>query len=237
MKSQATTGRCASLPRSAATRRRHQHPRRAASRPCGQPPRDGCLPIVLFLTDGLPDGRPHQRGAIRELVEQGNPHHRRIFTFGVGDDVNAPLLDRIADVTRAATTTYVLPGEDVEVKVAATSSAACTGRCWPTPSSTAVDAGRPAGAAPRRRAASRSAPRPATSDDQLVVLGQYRDGEPAALPARGRLPRQERALRVRVRARDRDHDPQRLRAAAVGEPAHRLPGRPGARRPAPERSR
>src|SRR6185503_10155419 len=44
------------------------------------------------------------------------PHQRRVFTFGVGADVNAPLLDRIADVTRA-TTTYVLPGEDVEVKV------------------------------------------------------------------------------------------------------------------------
>ncbi|MHC4820933.1 MAG: hypothetical protein ACYTDX_04340, partial [Planctomycetota bacterium] len=44
-------------------------------------------------------------------------HGRRVFTFGVGEDVNAPLLDRVAEISRA-TTTYVLPGEDVEVKVA-----------------------------------------------------------------------------------------------------------------------
>jgi Ca-activated chloride channel family protein len=74
------------------------------------------LPIVLFLTDGIPTVRTTSEAAIRELVEKGNPHQRRVFTFGVGSDVNAPLLDRIADVTRASTT-YVLPGEDVEVKV------------------------------------------------------------------------------------------------------------------------
>ena len=82
-----------------------------------QPTIDGMLPLVLFLTDGIPTVRTTSEAAIRALVEQGNVHHRRIFTFGVGADVNAPLLDRIADVTRAATT-YVLPNEDVELKVA-----------------------------------------------------------------------------------------------------------------------
>src|SRR5262249_32953924 len=42
--------------------------------------------------------------------------HTRIFTFGVGDDVNATLLDRIADSTRAVST-YVRPEEDIEAKV------------------------------------------------------------------------------------------------------------------------
>ena len=54
--------------------------------------------------------------SIRELLETGNAHNRRVFTFGVGGDVNVPLLDRLADTTRAKST-YVLPGEDVEVKV------------------------------------------------------------------------------------------------------------------------
>ena len=40
----------------------------------------------------------------------------RIFTFGIGTDVNAHLLDRIASETRAASQ-YVLPKEDIEVKV------------------------------------------------------------------------------------------------------------------------
>ncbi len=46
------------------------------------------------------------------------PHQRRIFTFGVGVDVNTPLLEKIAYESRA-TTAFILPGEDVEVKVAA----------------------------------------------------------------------------------------------------------------------
>jgi Ca-activated chloride channel family protein len=80
-------------------------------------PIDGMLPIVLFLTDGLPTVGRTSELAIRELVEKGNPYRRRVFTFGVGHDVNVPLLDRLADLTRASGT-YVLPEEDIEVKVA-----------------------------------------------------------------------------------------------------------------------
>ncbi len=80
-------------------------------------PTPALMPIVLFLTDGLPTVGNTAETAIRELADKGNPHKRRIFTFGVGNDVNAPLLDRIADISRASTT-YVLPAEDVELKVA-----------------------------------------------------------------------------------------------------------------------
>jgi Ca-activated chloride channel family protein len=79
-------------------------------------PREGLLPIVLFLTDGLPTVGSTSELAIRGIVERGNPHARRIFTFGVGNDVNVPLLDRVADLTRA-TSTYVAPAEDVELAV------------------------------------------------------------------------------------------------------------------------
>ena len=83
-----------------------------------QPASEHRRSIVLFMTDGLPTvGRTSERD-IREMVEAGNVDSRRVFTFGVGTDVNAPLLDRVATLTRA-TSTYVLPGEDVEVKVAA----------------------------------------------------------------------------------------------------------------------
>jgi Ca-activated chloride channel family protein len=73
--------------------------------------------IVLFLTDGLPTVGRTSELAIREMVEAGNKQGRRIFTFGVGSDVNAPLLDRVATITRGSSA-YVLPGEDVEVRVA-----------------------------------------------------------------------------------------------------------------------
>jgi Ca-activated chloride channel family protein len=81
-----------------------------------QKPLAGMLPIVLFLTDGLPTIGQTSEKAIREVVAKGNPHQRRVFTFGVGVDVNTPLLSRIARETRASAE-FVLPKEDVEVKV------------------------------------------------------------------------------------------------------------------------
>ncbi len=79
----------------------------------------GTLPLVLFLTDGVPTVGQVRESALRQLVATGNPNARRVFCFGVGNDVNVPLLDRIAEDTRAVTT-YVQPDEDVEVKVART---------------------------------------------------------------------------------------------------------------------
>lgn len=82
-----------------------------------QEPSEGALPIVLFLTDGLPTVGETSEIAIRGLAEKANPHNRRIFTFGVGADVNTPLLDALSSGTRGSAA-YILPGEDVEVKVA-----------------------------------------------------------------------------------------------------------------------
>ncbi|MDZ4756197.1 MAG: VIT and VWA domain-containing protein, partial [Phycisphaerae bacterium] len=77
----------------------------------------GALPLCLFLTDGLPTiGKTLERD-IRAMAEDGNPTHRRIFTVGVGPDVNVPLLDRIADGSRALAA-YVTPGDDLATKVA-----------------------------------------------------------------------------------------------------------------------
>jgi len=82
----------------------------------GQEPTEGMLPIVLFLTDGLPTVGQTSELAIRDIVIKSNPHNRRVFTFGVGVDVNAPLLEKIADLSRAKAV-FVLPKEDVEVKI------------------------------------------------------------------------------------------------------------------------
>lgn len=82
-----------------------------------QPTVDGAVPIVLFLTDGLPTIGETSEKRIREATVDGNKRKRRIFTFGVGVDVNTALLSRLADDSRA-TATYVLPKEKVEVKVA-----------------------------------------------------------------------------------------------------------------------
>lgn len=82
-----------------------------------QPATAGALPLVLFLTDGLPTIGETSEKRIRESIAQANRHARRIFTFGVGVDVNTPLLSRLADDSRA-TASFVLPGQDVELEVA-----------------------------------------------------------------------------------------------------------------------
>lgn len=81
-----------------------------------QKPMEGFLPIVLFLTDGLPTIGKTAETEISKLVSQANRYHRRVFTFGVGVDVNTPLLERVATETRA-TATYVFPKENVDLKV------------------------------------------------------------------------------------------------------------------------
>ena len=78
---------------------------------------EDALPIVLFLTDGLPTVGRTSEVDIRQLVERANPHRRRVYCMGLGDDVNAPLLDRLADAT-GAVTEYVRTGSDIELAVA-----------------------------------------------------------------------------------------------------------------------
>ena len=81
-----------------------------------QPPTPDMLPLIIFLTDGLPTVGQTRETTIRDAVLATNKHKRRIFSFGVGFDVNAPLLTSIANETRAAAT-FVFPRENVEAKV------------------------------------------------------------------------------------------------------------------------
>lgn len=78
------------------------------SRPC----------FVVFLTDGLPTVGSTDVDTLVGLVGDAVGRRTiRVFCFGVGTDVNTHLLDRIAERTRAAGQ-YVLPGEDLELKLA-----------------------------------------------------------------------------------------------------------------------
>ena len=77
---------------------------------------EGHLPMVLFLTDGLASVGVTGESDIRQAAQRANTHGRRVFTFGIGYDVNVPLLDGLAMDTRAEST-FVAPNEDVEMKV------------------------------------------------------------------------------------------------------------------------
>jgi Ca-activated chloride channel homolog len=70
--------------------------------------------LIIFLTDGLPTvGTRNPDEIVAEVKKAGSA---RIFSFGIGSDVNTQLLDQIAEGTRAFSQ-YVLANEDLEVKV------------------------------------------------------------------------------------------------------------------------
>jgi len=71
---------------------------------------------VVFFTDGEPTIGETNPDKIVKHVQEKNTASTRIFTFGVGDDVNATLLDRLADQTRAVSS-YVREAEDIEAKM------------------------------------------------------------------------------------------------------------------------
>jgi Ca-activated chloride channel family protein len=70
--------------------------------------------VVIFLTDGLPTVGSRNADEIVAGVKKAGG--ARIFSFGIGSDVNTQLLDQIAENTRAFSQ-YVLASEDLEVKV------------------------------------------------------------------------------------------------------------------------
>jgi Ca-activated chloride channel family protein len=72
--------------------------------------------VVLFLTDGLPTEGIVDAAQILSDVEEAAKPNVRIFTFGVGDDVDTFLLDQLYQKFRGAGT-YVRPDERIDEEV------------------------------------------------------------------------------------------------------------------------
>jgi Ca-activated chloride channel family protein len=77
-----------------------------------EPPAEEALGVVVFLTDGQASTGDTDPEHIAERAEQGRGRFR-VFSFGVGDDVNTYLLDRLTERARGATE-YIRPGENIE---------------------------------------------------------------------------------------------------------------------------
>lgn len=71
---------------------------------------------ILFLTDGLPTVGVTEIGDILRNANRGNSSNTRIFVFGVGNDVNTELLDRLSLDSRG-TSVYLGDNEDLEVGI------------------------------------------------------------------------------------------------------------------------
>ena len=72
--------------------------------------------MLVFMTDGLPTVGETNPQRIVENARAARVAGVRVFTFGVGYDVNAPLLDKLA-AENGGVADYVEPKEDIEVKV------------------------------------------------------------------------------------------------------------------------
>jgi Ca-activated chloride channel family protein len=72
--------------------------------------------LVIFMTDGLPTVGTSDVKQIIKNVGEANRARARIFSFGVGYDVNTSLLDQVSLDNRGVSD-YIEPNEDLEVKV------------------------------------------------------------------------------------------------------------------------
>ncbi len=140
-----------------------------------QSPTPETLPLLLFLTDGQPTSGVTSETMIRKAVVANNKHKRRVFSFGVGFDVNAPLLTSIANATRA-TLSFVFPNENVEAKVSQVFNR-LSGPVLADPQLAMLDAG----GSVTTRAVRDLLPAELNDvfeGDQIVLLGQYQGSEP-----------------------------------------------------------
>ncbi len=72
--------------------------------------------FIIFMTDGKPTIGETQEDALLKKIKEINKNNVRIFTFGIGTDLNTHLLDKMTEMTRGHRS-YVLEDEDIEIKV------------------------------------------------------------------------------------------------------------------------
>ncbi len=73
---------------------------------------------IIFLTDGLPTSGEVEPAKIVANFKNATMQNVRLFTFGVGDDVNAILLDQLAQENRGVSA-YVRLGQAIDEEVSA----------------------------------------------------------------------------------------------------------------------
>ncbi len=132
---------------------------------------------IIFLTDGQPTSGEIQEARIIANAAQENKVRARTFAFGIGFDVNARLLDRIAREMRGQSV-YVRPNENIEAPVSTLYAKIGA----PMMTDVAVDIQLDGGAT------SRIYPRQMPDlfrGDQLVLVGRYRQGGAARIRLSG----------------------------------------------------
>ena len=154
--------------------------------------------VVIFLTDGQPTVGETKEDVIVELVKK-RTGDAKVFAFGIGTDINTTLLDRVANETKAFSQ-YVLPEEDIELKV----SSFYTKIKEPALAGVKLDFG---GDGVRVSEVYPNAMPDLYKGQTLVAFGRYRGDGPGAVRIAGTLPgeRREFADDVTFTANDTRH--------------------------------
>ena len=131
--------------------------------------------LVIFMTDGLPTAGVTDVNKIIANVTNAAPKNVRLFTFGVGDDVNTVLLDTLSEKL-SGTSGYVRPNEKIDEIVSAFYAKVST----PVLSDIAVEWG--------QTTVSDVYPYPLPdlfAGSQLVIAGRYRSGGSGTITLKG----------------------------------------------------
>lgn len=132
---------------------------------------------ILFLTDGMPTMGETDPGRILDNADKNQPAQRvRLFTFGVGYDVNTDLLDALSRAM-GGRSSYVKPDEAIDERV----SEFYQGISTPVLVDLSLDLG-------RQIVADEIYPYPLPdlfAGDQLVIVGRYRSGGSLTVTLRG----------------------------------------------------
>lgn len=157
-------------------------------------PAEPALGVVVFLTDGQASAGETDPERIAERAEQGRGRFR-VFSFGIGDDVNTYLLDRLTERARGSTE-YVRPGQDIERAVASLAAKVAS----PVLTDLAVSAG---GGVEVYDVQPGSLP-DLFAGDELVVFGRYRGPRSGewSLTVRGRRNGRQEEFRTTVGERE-----------------------------------
>jgi len=72
--------------------------------------------MIVFITDGKPTIGETNEDQLLKKIKANNSENTRVFTFGIGDDINTHLLDKITEETNAYRS-YISDKEDIELKI------------------------------------------------------------------------------------------------------------------------
>lgn len=81
-----------------------------------QKPRGDGISLIVFITDGHPTVGETSPEILVKQANERNKWKSRIFTFGIGTDINIKLLDQIAQ-SSGATGDYVEPNKEIATRI------------------------------------------------------------------------------------------------------------------------